>query len=106
MQQYAYICVLLFSLGGLAFLDYQKKLAWWWDPRKTALILGLNLVFFLVWDIVNIAAGVIATNPAWVTGIYVYTPNMPLEEFFFLTLLGYQTLLLWRWRQQCSRTSA
>ena len=103
MQQYAYICVLLFSLSGLAFLDYRYKLAWFWDARKTALILALNLVFFLAWDIANISAGVIATNPEWVTGLHVYSPNMPFEEFLFLTLLGYQTLLLWRWR--CSRTS-
>lgn len=101
MQQYAYICVLLFSLSGLTFLDYQKKLAWFWDARKTALILVLNLSFFLIWDIVNIEAGIIATNPAWVTGLYVGIPDLPIEEFLFLTLLGYQTLLLWRWR--CSR---
>ena len=97
MQHYAYICVLLFSLSGLAFLDYRYKLAWFWDARKTALILALNLVFFLVWDVVNISAGIIATNPEWVTGLHVYSPNMPVEEFLFLTLLGYQTLLLWRY---------
>ncbi len=104
MQQYAYICVLVFSLSGLAVLDYRQKLAWFWDARKTALILVVSLAFFLIWDIANISVGIIATNPAWVTGVYVYAPNMPLEEFLFLSLLGYQTLLLWRWR--CSRTSA
>lgn len=106
MQNFAYLGVLLFSLGGLTFLDYRQRLAWFWDAKKTGLILALNLVFFLVWDIANIAAGIIATNPDWVTGVYVVTPNLPLEEFLFLTLLGYQTLLLWKWRQRCSRTSA
>lgn len=103
MQSYAYLCVLIFSLGGLTFLDYKKQLAWFWNVRITAIILACNLAFFLVWDITNIAAGIIATNPAWVTGWHVVTPNLPIEEFLFLTLLGYQTLLLWRW--QCSRTS-
>lgn len=101
MQSYAYLLVLLVSLSGLTYLDYERKLAWFWDARKTAIILLFNLVFFLVWDVANIAAGIIATNPEWVTGWYIVTPNLPIEEFLFLTLLGYQTLLLWRWRAQC-----
>lgn len=105
MQSYAYLAVLIFSLGGLTYLDYDRKLAWFWDAKKTALILACNLAFFLVWDVVNITAGIIATNPDWVTGWYVVIPDLPIEEFLFLTLLGYQTLLLWKWRQRCSRTS-
>lgn len=105
MQSYAYLCVLVFSLGGLTYLDYRQRLAWFRDARSTALILACSLVLFLVWDISNIAAGIIATNPAWVTGWYVATPNLPVEEFLFLTLLGYLTLLLWKWRERCSRTS-
>lgn len=104
MQHFWYLLVLVVSLSGLTYLDYVRKLAWFWDWRKTALILLLNLLFFLAWDIVNIGAGIIVTNPAWVSGWYVVTPNLPVEEFLFLTLLGYQTLLLWRWR--CSRISA
>lgn len=103
MKQFVYLMVLLFSLSGLTYLDYQKKLAWFWNSRKTAFIICLNLIFFLLWDIVNISAGVIATNSEWVSGWYVITPNLPIEEFLFLTLLGYQTLLLWRWR--CLRTA-
>lgn len=102
MQNFVYLSVLLFSLSGLGFLDYKQRLAWFWDRRKTALILSCNLVFFLIWDVVNISAGIIATNQKWVSGAYVITPDLPMEEFLFLTLLGYQTLLLWRWR--CTRT--
>lgn len=104
MKSFAYLSVLVFSLSGLMYLDYKKRLAWFWDVRKTGLILGVSLVFFLIWDMVNIGAGIIATNQEWVVGLYVITPNLPVEEFLFLTLLGYQTLLLWRW--QCTRTSS
>lgn len=102
MQKYAYLLVLVFSLGGLTYLDYKKRLAWFWNWRTTLLILSINLAFFLLWDVVNIAAGIIATNQIWVSGLYIVTPNLPIEEFLFLTLLGYQALLLWRWR--CIRT--
>lgn len=102
MQNFVYLSVLVFSLGGLLYLDSVRKLAWFWDWRKTALILLLNLLFFLTWDVANISAGIIATNQVWVSGLYMVTPDLPIEEFLFLTLLGYQTLLLWRWR--CIRT--
>ncbi len=104
MQNFLYLSTLIFSLTCLIFLDYKQKLAWFWNSRKTALILLCNLLFFLVWDMVNISAGIIATNQKWVSGAYVFTPNLPIEEFLFLTLLGYQTLLLWRWR--CIRTAS
>lgn len=99
MQQYWYLLALIFSLGGLTYLDYRQKLAWFWNARVTLGTLGFSLVFFLAWDIVNIGKGVIKTNWPWVSGLYVGTPHLPIEEFLFLTLLGYQTLLLWRWRQ-------
>lgn len=102
MQQFWYILVLVFSLSGMTYLDYQKKLLWFWNWRFTLRLLALNLMFFLAWDIVNINAGIIATNQAWVTGWYIFIQDLPIEEFLFLTLLGYQTALLWRWR--CLRT--
>ena len=103
MQSYAYLVTLLFSLTCLTALDYRLKLAWFWNWRKVLVCLGLTLIFFLTWDITGINLHVFSTNPAWVSGVYFFTPNLPLEEFLFLTLLGYLTILLWRWR--CLRTS-
>jgi lycopene cyclase domain-containing protein len=103
MQNFLYLLILIFSLLGLFYVDYKYSLAWFWDRRKTAIILLLNLAFFLIWDIVNIGAGIIATNQDWVSGLHIITSNLPIEELLFLTLLGYQTLLLWRWR--CLHTS-
>lgn len=102
MQSYAYLSVLIFSLTCLTLLDRKLQLAWFWNWRKVLLCLVLTLVFFLTWDITGIVLGVFSTNPEWVSGLYIVTPNLPIEEFLFLTLLGYQTILLWRW--QCTRT--
>lgn len=101
MQSYAYLITLLVSLGGLAWLDHKFKLAWFWDRHRTIVILISSLVFFLVWDIGLITADIVSTNQAWVTGLHIVSPDMPVEELLFLTLLSYQTLLLWRW--QCTR---
>ncbi len=106
MQSYAYLCCLVFSLTGLFYLDYKKQLAWFWNARKTAASLAIGLVFFLTWDISGIVLNVFSTNQAWVSGLYVVTPNLPIEEFFFLNLLCYQTVLLWRWRMiKCEKKS-
>ncbi len=103
MQPYAYLISLIFSLMCLTLLDYRLKLAWFWDWRKVLLCITATLGFFLLWDITGISLRVFSTNPAWVSGVYFITPNLPVEEFLFLTLLGYLTVLLWRWR--CLRTS-
>lgn len=98
MQSYAYLFSLILSLAGLFYLDYKKQLAWFWNARKTAVSLAIGLVFFLAWDITGIVLNIFSTNQVWVSGVYVVTPNLPIEEFLFLTLLCYQTVLLWRWQ--------
>lgn len=97
-MQYAYLLSLIVSLSGLLYLDYKKHLAWFWNGRKTATTLAIGLIFFLAWDISGIVLNVFSTNQAWVSGLYLVTPNLPIEEFLFLTLLCYQTVLVWRWR--------
>lgn len=103
MQAYAYIIALVLSLAGLVILDKKYKLAFFRDSKKTVALLFATVIFFIAWDVAGIFAGVFATNPQWVSGLYLFTPNLPLEEFLFLTLFGYQIILLWRWR--CLHTS-
>lgn len=102
-MQYAYLLTLIVSLSGLATLDKKYNLALFWDAKKTLIALLAGLLFFLVWDVVGIVLGVFSTNQAWVSGLYVITPDLPIEEFLFLILLNYQVILLWRWR--CLHTS-
>lgn len=98
-MRYLYLASLLVSLSGLTYLDYRHRLAWFWNRRVTAGCLLATLAFFLTWDASGILLDVFHTNPRRVSGLYALTPDLPLEEFLFLTLLGYLTLLLWRWRQ-------
>lgn len=104
MQSIAYLLTLVISLLGLGIIDKKYRLALFWDAKKVLSIMVATLMFFVAWDIGGILAGVFSTNPQWVTGLYIVSPDLPIEEFLFLTLFGYQIILLWRWR--CLRISA
>ncbi len=96
---------LVFSLCALLLLDYKRQLAFFWRPKKVGLITLISVVFFLSWDVAGITLGIFSTNQEWVSGVYFITPNLPLEELLFLTLLAYQTILLWRWQDGESEPS-
>jgi lycopene cyclase domain-containing protein len=93
---FLYLGLLLVSLAGLGLLDWHRRLAFFADARRTALLVAVTVAFFLVWDTVGIALGIFSRGDVDVmTGIELW-PDMPLEEPFFLVLLTYVTLLLWR----------
>jgi lycopene cyclase domain-containing protein len=96
MQEFYYIGALLFSLGGLLYADYRHKIAFFSATKRSLLPLALAVCFFLAWDITGIVLDVFSTNQAWVTGLHVVTPDLPIEEFLFLTLFCYNTILVWR----------
>lgn len=54
------------------------------------------LLFFLAWDIAGIWLKVFSTNQRYVLGLYLFTPDLPIEECFFLILLTYVILLVTR----------
>jgi lycopene cyclase domain-containing protein len=92
----AYLGALLVSLAGLAFLDRRYRLALFVETRRTLLTVGLGVAFFLVWDALGVGLGIFFVGDApYLTGLRV-APEVPIEEPFFLALLVYQTLLLWR----------
>lgn len=96
MMQFAYLTALVVSLAGLAFLDWRYRVAAFDQPRRSLLTVGIGVGFFLLWDAVGIGLGIFFRGDGpYMTGILL-APELPLEELFFLTLLTYQTLLLWR----------
>lgn len=103
MEHIAYITAMCVSLACFAWCDHRYKLAFFWNARRTLAILLIMQAVFVVWDVVNLSYGTFFTNQDWVTGLYVVTPNMPIEELIFFVFLDYQVLLLWRWL--CTRTS-
>lgn len=96
MTSFLYLAALLVSLTGLGFLDWRYRVALWDQPRRTAATVLLGVVFFVIWDAVGIGLGIFFRGDGpYMTGILV-APELPIEELFFLTLLVYQTLLVWR----------
>ena len=92
----AYLGALLVSLGGLAVLDRRFRLAFWSDPRRAALTIGIGVVGFLLWDLAGLGLGIFARGDSpHMTGILI-APELPVEEAFFLALLCYSALLVWR----------
>lgn len=89
-----YLLALLGAIVGTGALDWRHRLALFGGaPARTVVIVGIAVVFFLVWDVVGIAEGVFFRGSGpWMTGILL-GPELPLEEVFFLSLLSYSTLI-------------
>lgn len=97
-MRYLYLLSILFLFGGLVFLDWRYRLAFFWRWRTTLKLVLAGLCFFLIWDITLVTSGLYWTKPQYVSGWYVATPDLPVEELGFLLFLSYLTFLLWRWK--------
>ncbi len=89
-----YLFALFGAILGTGLLDWRHKLALFGGaPGRTAIIVGVGVSYFLLWDVVGIAEGVFFRGSGpWMTGILL-GPELPLEELFFLILLCYSTLI-------------
>ncbi|TAH32126.1 lycopene cyclase domain-containing protein [Candidatus Saccharibacteria bacterium] len=100
-----YLFALLLSIGGLAVLDWRYRLAFWHDARRSGVTLLYGILIFVVWDILGIALGIFKHGNSPLALPFTLLPEFPVEEIFFLGLLCYCTLLLFRGAQRlCSRT--
>ena len=94
-----YLLALLVSLGGMVVLDRRFGLFFFDRPRRAAIVLVVGVVFFLVWDVLGIGLGIFFRGEtSFMTGILI-GPELPLEELFFLTLLCYLTMNVFRGAQ-------
>lgn len=106
MTSFAYLAALLVSLAGLAVLDWRHRIAVFDQPRRSILTVAIGVAVFLVWDAFGIGLGIFFRGDGpYMTGVLL-GPELPLEELFFLTLLVYQTLLLWRWFERVRERKA
>lgn len=96
MTSWMYLTALLISIGGLTTLDWRYCLALFVETRRTVLTLAIAVAFFLVWDLIGTGLGIFFIGDGPYQSGLVIAPEVPLEEVFFLILLTYQTLLLWR----------
>lgn len=90
---YGYVVFLLLSLVGLSIGDrllgtsvLRSKSGVW--------ALGLSVLFLLACDVVGIWLGLFATNPTYVSGVFIGGPDLPIEEVLLLTLIVYTSLVL------------
>ncbi len=97
MTHLAYLGALLVSIAGLGFLDFRYRIALFDRPRTTALTVTIAVACFLVWDAAGVGLGIFFIGDAPFLSGVLLAPEVPLEELFFLILLVYQTLVLWRW---------
>lgn len=91
-MSFLYLAALLVSLTGMVLLDRRFTLFFWADALRAAIVLTVGVVFFLIWDMSGIAAGVFFRGDGpYMTGLLL-APELPIEEVFFLTLLCYMTM--------------
>jgi lycopene cyclase domain-containing protein len=94
-----YLAALLVSLTGMVVLDRRFGLFFFDRPGRAAIVLLAGVVFFVVWDLFGIGLGIFFRGEtSFMTGLQV-APELPVEELFFLTLLCYLTMNVFRGAQ-------
>lgn len=102
---FTYISVLLLAMAGMAMIDRRYKLAFWHDAYATAKIIGLGMLFFIIWDAAGIYFGIFwHGNSPWALP-FTIAPEFPIEEVFFLFHLCYTTLVIYRFFETRVQTS-
>lgn len=96
MIQFIYLACLIVSILGLVAIDYRYKLALSVQPRRTLKTLGITVAIFVVWDLLGIALGIFSHGNSQYSLPLRLLPEFPLEELFFLLLLTYFSLLIYR----------
>lgn len=99
-MEWSYLLALIVSITGMAIIDWRYKLAFWHDRRRTGLTVGIAVAVFILWDILGIALGIFFHGGSQFTLPYRLLPEFPVEEIFFLVLLCYCTLVIYRGAQK------
>jgi len=93
-EGYTYLLGLIFSLAGLALMDFRHKTAFRINKKAASIAIFVPLVFFIIWDVAGIATGIFFRgDTSHLTGILL-APEFPIEELFFLLLLNYSSLTI------------
>lgn len=89
-----YLVALLTTIGCMVLLDRRFSLFFWRDARRAGIVLGLGVLFFVLWDVAGIALGIFLRGQNEISTGVVLGPEFPLEELFFLVFLCYLTMVL------------
>lgn len=96
MTQWLYLAGLLVSITGMALIDRRFALAFWHDRRRTIITVLIGMAVFAFWDLMAIKQGIFLHGDSDFTLPFTLLPEFPLEELFFLLLLCYCTLVVYR----------
>lgn len=96
LMGFGYLIALIVSILGTGLIDKKHGLALFISPVSTVLAIFAGVAVFLGWDLIGIELGIFFIGPAeHVSGILL-APELPIEELFFLILLSYSTLVVYR----------
>ena len=91
---FAYLIVLLVTIGCMVLCDWRWKLAFFLDARRATVLSLMVVAAFLLWDAFGIMTGSFFRGGSeYMTGV-VLAPEMPVEEPVFLFFLTYLTINL------------
>lgn len=90
---FLYLSLLLASIGCMVLLDHRFRLFFFADARRAALVTGIGLVFFLLWDLGGIGLDIFYRGETPIMLGIVLVPHLPVEEVFFLAFLCYLTMV-------------
>lgn len=93
---FTYLIGIIVSIFCLGLIDRKYKLAFFYDRPRTIAVIAMLLGFFLIWDIAGVALGIFFKGGSEYTIGFDIMSNIPIEELFFLTLLTYLSLILYR----------
>lgn len=94
--KYFYLLILLISLTGLALADWRYHLAFFNKPKAAIKTIIGTMTILLIGDIIGIEWRIFSTNQLYVSGLHLGSPNLPIEEIFFLFLLCYSSLTFYQ----------
>ena len=99
-MSFLYLAALLTATSCMLLIDQKYKLAFFFAPRRTAIVLAIAVAAFIVWDAFGIALGIFFSgNSPYMSGLYL-APEFPVEELFFLCFLCYFTLVCYRFLEE------
>lgn len=67
-----------------------------YNAKASLLAIGTVALILLGFDVAGINWGIFFTNRAYVSGIYLFSKSLPVEEILLLALICYTTLVLYQ----------
>ena len=88
-----YLASLAIAIFGMVMIDRKYQLAFFHDAKRAAATVGIAVGVYILWDLLGIALGIFRQGTSgYDLGVEVL-PELPIEEFFFLFLLCYLSLI-------------